>query len=89
MHFTYLQLILTNKLNVVMQYAGGLTTPIDVVKTRLMLSTKNEGVVTVIRELYKGGLSSFFKGFSARIGWLSIGGFVYLGTYQTVIEFIV
>ncbi|KAL5254617.1 hypothetical protein ACHWQZ_G014156 [Mnemiopsis leidyi] len=69
--------------------AGGLTTPIDVVKTRLMLSTNNEGLVQVVRELYKEGLSSFYKGFSARIGWLSIGGFVYLGTYQTVIEHIV
>ena len=53
-----------------------------------MLSTTNEGVVDVIRQLHKEGLSSYFKGFSARIGWLSIGGFVYLGTYQTVLEFV-
>ena len=51
-----------------------------------MLSTTNEGVVKVIKQLHSEGWSAFFKGFSARIGWLSIGGFVYLGTYQTVIE---
>ena len=67
---------------------GGITTPIDVVKTRIMLSTTNEGVLHVIKHLHGEGLSAFFKGFSARIGWLSIGGFVYLGTYQTVIRFI-
>lgn len=67
---------------------GGLTTPIDVIKTRIMLSTTQENAVAIIKQLYGEGWSAFFKGFSARIGWLSIGGFVYLGTYQAVIELV-
>ena len=66
--------------------AGAFTTPIDVVKTRLMLSQTGESLQSVVRGLRAEGWRSFFRGLSARVGWLSIGGFVYLGTYQVVID---
>eukprot|EP00116_Pleurobrachia_bachei_P011681 sb/3471943/ len=66
--------------------AGAITTPIDVVKTRLMLSKERQSLVTIVTELStEGGWRAFFRGIGPRVGWLSIGGFVYLGSYQTVV----
>lgn len=66
--------------------AGTLTTPIDVVKTRLMTATERVTVLETVRVLAAEGPRSFFNGLSARLGWLTVGGFVYLGTYQYVLD---
>ncbi|KAJ1676031.1 S-adenosylmethionine transporter [Spiromyces aspiralis] len=77
--------------------AGGLsaavTTPLDVVKTRLMLSHKTsetqhghyqyEGVwPTLVRIWREEGPAALFKGVVPRTIWISIGGCIFLGAYE-------
>jgi len=68
--------------------AAGLTTPLDVLKTRIMLARKGEGVqrmgaVGVMSQIAREeGWKGFFRGFVPRVGWISTGGAIFLGTYQ-------
>lgn len=63
--------------------AAGLTTPLDVLKTRMMLSRERQGTLTLLRQiLQESGPRAFFAGIGPRIFWISAGGFVFLGTYQ-------
>ena len=36
----------------------------------------------------KEGMTSFFKGVGPRVCWISLGGFIFLGAYQGVRDFI-
>ncbi|KAI8613760.1 S-adenosylmethionine transporter [Chytriomyces sp. MP71] len=74
--------------------AAAVTTPLDVVKTRIMLSVKGIGGVReynsipasfskIVRE---EGFSALFKGIGPRVTWISIGGAVFLGSYDAVIK---
>lgn len=73
-------------------FAGGfsaaVTTPLDVVKTRLMLGKDAEGVAykgamdTVTRIYAEGGPGRFFLGVGPRTMWISIGGCVFFGAYE-------
>ena len=71
--------------------AAAATTPLDVIKTRLMLGADKDG------KLYKGAwdvvqrtaaenpdrkLAVFFSGIQPRVMWISIGGFVFFGAYE-------
>ncbi|KAK5079632.1 S-adenosylmethionine transporter [Lithohypha guttulata] len=65
--------------------AAGLTTPLDVLKTRIMLERREEGAqrrkgaVGVVRQIAREeGWRGFFRG----VGWISTGGAIFLGTYQ-------
>ncbi|PJF17670.1 hypothetical protein PSACC_02521 [Paramicrosporidium saccamoebae] len=72
--------------------AGGvtaaLTTPLDVIKTRTMLSTRGElhqyrSPLDSIRMLWKeGGLRRIFAGVGPRTLWISVGGFIFFGAYE-------
>ncbi|KAK5939277.1 S-adenosylmethionine transporter [Knufia obscura] len=69
--------------------AAGLTTPLDVLKTRIMLERKEEGsqkrkgAMGVMRQIaQEEGWRGFFRGFVPRVGWISTGGAIFLGTYQ-------
>ncbi|KAF5138801.1 S-adenosylmethionine mitochondrial carrier protein [Metarhizium anisopliae] len=77
--------------------AAWVTTPSDVVKTRMMLTAarpgcrsgegggKNGGVAswTVTRQIYiERGLVGFFRGALFRSGWTALGSSLYLGTYD-------
>lgn len=63
--------------------AAGVTTPLDVVKTRLMLGREREGVRVVVgRMVREEGAGAFFKGVGPRVVWISVGGAVFLGSYQ-------
>lgn len=68
--------------------SGAITTPIDVVKTRMMLGTDNNGVPyttmsNTCRRIYvEGGVYNLFSGLAPRTCWLTIGGIVYFGTYE-------
>ncbi|KAF2483126.1 mitochondrial carrier domain-containing protein [Neohortaea acidophila] len=63
--------------------AAGLTTPLDVLKTRLMLAKERESVVAVTRRIWRDeGGRVFFSGIGPRTMWISIGGAVFLGSYQ-------
>ncbi|KIW06650.1 uncharacterized protein PV09_02358 [Verruconis gallopava] len=67
--------------------AAGITTPLDVLKTRLMLAREKvpatQMLATILRE---SGPAAFFSGIGPRVMWISIGGAVFLGSYQWVIN---
>ncbi|KAL3809839.1 hypothetical protein ACHAXA_009254 [Cyclostephanos tholiformis] len=80
-------------------FAGGIaaaiTTPLDVVKTRVMLGSDASGVryrglPDVVRRLYneEEGYSVFFRGIQPRVLWISIGGFVFFGAYESYRSFL-
>jgi len=70
--------------------AAGVTTPMDVIKTRLMLGVDAKGVhykgmVDTIRRVYtEEGRWKFFSGMGPRIMWISIGGSFFLEPMRQV-----
>lgn len=64
--------------------AGFVSTPLDVIKTRIMTEKMNISVTSnMIQRLYKEqGVSAFFRGASFRCGILAFGGIVYFGALQ-------
>ena len=63
--------------------AAGVTTPLDVLKTRMMLAAEKQRVFPLLIELLReSGPRAFFKGTTPRVMWISLGGFVFLGSYQ-------
>ncbi|ODV94125.1 hypothetical protein PACTADRAFT_51007 [Pachysolen tannophilus NRRL Y-2460] len=65
--------------------AAALTTPLDVLKTRIMLHKERIGLVALTKNLIKEeGFKSLLNGMVPRILWISAGGFIYLGMYETV-----
>ena len=70
-------------------FAAGITTPLDVVKTRLMLGSDKFGVPykgarDVVGRIFKDeGSSVLLSGIQPRVMWISIGGFVFFGAYET------
>jgi solute carrier family 25 S-adenosylmethionine transporter 26 len=73
-------------------FAGGVaaavTTPLDVIKTRLMLGADSSGVAyqgafDVYSKVVKNeGFGTLFSGIQPRVMWISIGGFVFFGAYE-------
>ncbi|CCG84515.1 protein of unknown function [Taphrina deformans PYCC 5710] len=67
--------------------AGGIaaacTTPMDVVKTRLMLASQQSGWLETAKNVVRDeGLVALTKGMVPRVGWISVGGFIFLGGYS-------
>ena len=63
--------------------AAGVTTPLDVVKTRMMLARENQATVPLIMQILRdSGPRAFFAGIGPRIIWISAGGAIFLGSYQ-------
>lgn len=65
--------------------AAGLTTPLDVIKTRVMLARRGDGAVRigdVVKEISGEGAGAFWRGIGPRVAWIGIGGAVFLGSYQ-------
>ena len=63
--------------------AAGLTTPLDVLKTRMMLAKQRLSLFTITSRIIKEeGGKAFFSGIGPRTMWISIGGAVFLGSYQ-------
>lgn len=63
--------------------AAGLTTPLDVLKTRMMLSTGRVDIFSLAAKIMREeGGKTFFSGIGPRTVWISIGGAVFLGSYQ-------
>ncbi|KAL9117797.1 MAG: hypothetical protein Q9187_005658 [Circinaria calcarea] len=63
--------------------AAGVTTPLDVLKTRMMLSTERQGAMKLLGQILKtSGPKAFFAGIGPRIIWISAGGAIFLGSYQ-------
>lgn len=69
--------------------AAAVTTPLDVIKTRLMTQTK-----TASADRYKGwsdaftriyreeGASAFFSGIKPRVAWITVGGAIFIGSFE-------
>ncbi|ODV83630.1 hypothetical protein CANARDRAFT_78537 [[Candida] arabinofermentans NRRL YB-2248] len=69
--------------------AGGLaaavTTPLDVLKTRLMLSHVQIPVHTLFKKIVaEEGYGVLLRGIGPRTMWISAGGAIFLGVYETV-----
>ncbi|KAI9744915.1 MAG: S-adenosylmethionine transporter [Claussenomyces sp. TS43310] len=63
--------------------AAGITTPLDVLKTRMMLAKERVTLPTLLRRILRdSGPRAFFAGIGPRIGWISAGGAIFLGSYQ-------
>jgi len=84
--------------------AAGLTTPLDVLKTRLMLGADAQGkpytgalntLKRVVQEGRTGAATGgrtatqlLFAGVEPRVMWISIGGFVFFGAYEAAKKFL-
>ncbi|KAI9721965.1 MAG: hypothetical protein M1812_001923 [Candelaria pacifica] len=63
--------------------AAGLTTPLDVLKTRMMLAKEKQKMLPLLNQILKDtGPRAFFAGIGPRILWISAGGAIFLGSYQ-------
>lgn len=67
--------------------AAGLTTPLDVVKTRIMLADrsgeKSAGALRILCRIFsQSGFRGIFAGFVPRVLWITIGGAVFFGSYD-------
>ncbi|KAI9045207.1 putative mitochondrial carrier protein (Pet8) [Aspergillus affinis] len=72
--------------------SAGLTTPLDVIKTRVMLARRGDGaageesarvrIKDVVQDISKEGMGAFWRGIGPRVAWIGIGGAVFLGSYQ-------
>ncbi|KAG7089646.1 hypothetical protein E1B28_011308 [Marasmius oreades] len=69
-------------------FAAAVTTPLDVLKTRVMLDIRTSGQARLslysrLTGIYqKEGLSALFSGLVPRTMWISAGGAVFLGAYE-------
>jgi len=74
--------------------AAGFTTPLDVIKTRLMLGSDKFGIPykgakdVVQRLVNEEGSSVLLSGIQPRVMWISIGGFVFFGAYESYRSFL-
>ena len=63
--------------------AAGVTTPLDVLKTRMMLAKEKQAMVPLLVSiLSESGPRAFFAGLGPRVLWISAGGAIFLGSYQ-------
>jgi solute carrier family 25 S-adenosylmethionine transporter 26 len=69
--------------------AGAVTTPLDVLKTRLMLGADHEGIpYKNVRDVWQRtlateGRSALWHGVQPRVFWISLGGFLFFGAYES------
>ncbi|ESO82541.1 hypothetical protein LOTGIDRAFT_169864 [Lottia gigantea] len=68
--------------------SAGLTTPLDVAKTRIMLAQKGSkiaggNVFTALKHVcHEKGFQGLYAGVIPRIMWISVGGAIFLGVYE-------
>ncbi|XP_071446224.1 mitochondrial S-adenosylmethionine carrier protein [Hetaerina americana] len=66
--------------------SAGLTTPMDVAKTRIMLDSspgRVNSVISVLKEVYASqGIKGLFAGVLPRILWISLGGAIFFGVNE-------
>ncbi|KAI7906924.1 mitochondrial carrier domain-containing protein, partial [Cokeromyces recurvatus] len=63
-------------------FGAAITTPLDVCKTRIMLSSKVCIIETIKRIVQEEGAKKLFAGLGPRVLWISIGGGIFLGVYE-------
>lgn len=65
--------------------AAALTTPLDVIKTRIMLHKDRISIVSLVKNLIREeGPAALFNGIVPRTCWISCGGAIFLGCYELV-----
>jgi len=65
--------------------AAALTTPLDVLKTRIMLNEKRVSAFYLAKVIFREeGIKVFWNGVGPRTMWISAGGAIFLGVYETV-----
>ncbi|ORZ40285.1 mitochondrial carrier domain-containing protein [Catenaria anguillulae PL171] len=76
--------------------AAALTTPLDVIKTRVMLGSASGGQsvyvgmgATFKKIVREEGPRALFKGIGPRTLWISAGGFIFLGAYEKAKRFLI
>jgi len=63
--------------------AAGCTTPLDVLKTRMMLAKEKTPLVPILKQILReSGPRVFLAGIGPRVMWIGIGGAIFLGSYQ-------
>lgn len=63
--------------------AASITTPLDVLKTRMMLAKEKQSMVSLLSQILRdSGPRAFFAGIGPRVIWISAGGAIFLGSYQ-------
>jgi solute carrier family 25 S-adenosylmethionine transporter 26 len=61
--------------------AAGFTTPLDVLKTRMMLAKEKTAMVPLLRQILSdSGPGAFFAGIGPRVLWISIGGAIVIAS---------
>ncbi|EEB06834.1 S-adenosylmethionine transporter [Schizosaccharomyces japonicus yFS275] len=69
--------------------AAALTTPMDVLKTRMMLAHGEKTYFQTVSEILRHeGFTAFWRGLVPRVCWLSCGGAIFLGAYDVVYKVI-
>lgn len=71
--------------------SAGLTTPLDVAKTRIMLAAagsdmaRKQSTVFAVKTVWsEKGIRGLFAGVAPRVTWISVGGAVFFGCYEFV-----
>lgn len=65
--------------------AAAMTTPLDFLKTRMMLSSKSVSTSTLVNTILKEeGPLVFLSGIGPRTMWISAGGAIFLGVYESI-----
>lgn len=71
---------------------GAITTPLDVIKTRLMVqgsANQYKGIVDCVQTIIKEeGPSAFLKGIGPRVLWIGIGGSIFFGVLESTKRFL-
>jgi solute carrier family 25 S-adenosylmethionine transporter 26 len=73
--------------------AGGIaaatTTPLDVIKTRIMLNEERVSAIHLAKVILREeGFKVFWSGVGPRTMWISAGGAIFLGVYETANKFL-
>lgn len=66
-------------------FAAAMTTPFDVVKTRIMLSDSSPrpGITATLAKIWTtSGYRGLYAGVLVRSVWTGIGGFIFFGAYE-------
>lgn len=65
--------------------AAAVTTPLDVIKTRIMLNKERVSPIPLVRTMItEEGYKVFLNGIGPRTCWISAGGAIFLGCYELV-----
>lgn len=67
-------------------FAAAVTTPLDVIKTRIMLAESgSKGIyfTKIIQSIYREkGIGGLFAGIVPRVTWITLGGAIFFGFYD-------